>query len=100
MTSKMAIAGAVGAVLFAANATVVMANEIILEVPGIPGPYCAYGIEKRLLELVGVTEVKTRWDTAQIRILTSDQSRITADDIKRAVSRADYPYRYQIRMTE
>ena len=25
-------------------------TEIILSVPGIPGPYCAYGVEKRLLD--------------------------------------------------
>lgn len=93
-------AGAVGTTLSAVSAPDATAKEIILEVPGIPGPYCAYGVEKRLLELAGVTEVKTLWDTEQIRVVTSDRARITADDIRRAIERADYPYKYEIRMSK
>jgi copper chaperone CopZ len=76
------------------------ANEIVLMVPGIPGPYCAYGVEKRLLELAGVEQVQTLWDSEQIRVVTSDTASISAADIKSAVSRADYPYKYEIRMRE
>lgn len=93
-------AGAVGTALSAGSAPDTTAREIVLEVPGIPGPYCAYGVEKRLLELAGVTEVKTLWDTAQISVVASDRARITADDIRRAIDRADYPYKYEIRMSE
>lgn len=41
----------------AVSSTDAMVKVTMLEVLGIPGPYCAYGVEKRLLELVGVTEV-------------------------------------------
>lgn len=92
------VVGTIGTTLSAGNAT--QAKEIILNVPGIPGPYCAYGVEKRLLEIGGVTQVKTLWDTAQIRVVTSDRARITADDIRRAIERADYPYKYEIRMSK
>lgn len=91
------VVGAIGMTLSAGSATDAVAKEIILEVPGIPGPYCAYGAEKRLLEIAGVTEVKTLWETAQIRVVTSDRT-ITADDIRRAMDRADYPYKYEIRV--
>lgn len=91
------IAVAVGAVLFAAWPVTAKGAEIVLAVPGIPGPYCAYGVEKRLLELDGVTEVKTFWRSEQIRIVTNDKTRITADDIKRAIKRADFPYKFEIR---
>ncbi|MDO8477686.1 MAG: hypothetical protein Q7W02_16100 [Candidatus Rokubacteria bacterium] len=91
------IAVAIGVVLLAAWPVTSKAGEIVLAVPGIPGPYCAYGVEKRLLELDGVTDVKTVWPSEQIRIVTNDKTRITADDIKRAIKRADYPYKFEIR---
>jgi copper chaperone CopZ len=91
------VAVAVGTILLAAWAVSSEAAEIILAVPGIPGPYCAYGLEKRLLELQGVQEVKTLWPREQIRIVTDGQARLTVDDVKRAVKRADYPYKIEIR---
>lgn len=91
------IAVVVGTILLAALPVTSKAAEIILAVPGIPGPYCAYSLEKRLLELEGVREVKTLWPREQIRILTDGQTRLTADDVKRAIKRADYPYKIEIR---
>ena len=88
---------AVGTTLLAAWPVTSNAGEIILDVPGIPGPYCAYGIEKRLIELAGVQEVKTLWPREQIRIVTDGKTRITAEDVKRAIKRADYPYKFEIR---
>ena len=88
---------AVGTILLAAWTVTSEAGEIILAVPGMPGPYCAYGLEKRLLELQGVQEVKTLWAREQIRIVTNRQARLTADDVQRAVKRADYPYKIEIR---
>ena len=74
------------------------AREILIAVPGLPGPYCAYGAEKRLLELNGVEGVSVSWESEQIRIVVNDSARITAEDIKRAMKRADYPYKYEVRM--
>ncbi len=91
------IEAAVGAVLLAVWPALSTAAEIVLAVPGIPGPYCAYGVEKRLLQLDGVKEVKTLWRNEQIRIVTDDKTRISPDDIKRAIKRADYPYTFEIR---
>lgn len=84
----------------ATGAAVARAKEIVIAVPGIPGPYCAYGAEKRLLELKGVEAVTTAWAREEIRIVVNDSARISAEDIKDAMRRADYPYKYEIRIRE
>ena len=91
--TRAAAAGALAALIFA---TIAGANEIMVAVPGIPGPYCAYGAEKRLLELDGVVAVTTLWDKELIRITVKDGARISAEQIKQAMRRADYPYKYEI----
>lgn len=98
MAKVRIIAGVAGAVLFGTGALAGSAKEVVLAVPGIPGPYCAYGAEKRLLELKGVIQVKTFWESEEIRIVVDKTGRITADQIKEAMQRADYPYKYEIRL--
>jgi copper chaperone CopZ len=94
-----AMSGALAAViLLALGQVATSAKEIVVAVPGIPGPYCAYGAEKRLLELNGVEAVTVSWESELIRILVNDSARITAEDIKQAMKRADYPYKYEVRM--
>ncbi|MDP9415442.1 MAG: hypothetical protein M3Q08_15460 [Pseudomonadota bacterium] len=72
------------------------AKEIVIAVPGIPGPYCAYGLEKRLLELPGALSAATDWKRERIRLRLRDDARVTIVDVERAVKRADYPYDYKI----
>ena len=71
-------------------------KEIILSVPSIPGPYCAYGVEKRLLELDGVARVDLLWKEETIRAVIAKGRTVTADQIRMAVKKADYPYEYTI----
>lgn len=87
--------GLVAAVNAGAQPTIT-AKEIVIAVPGIPGPYCAYGLEKRLLELPGATSVSTLWDRERIVLRLRDDARIGVADIERAVKRADYPYDYEV----
>jgi len=49
-----------------ASAVTGQAAEIIISVPGIAGPYCAYGVEKRPLEIDGIKNVSVRWQTEKI----------------------------------
>ena len=58
----MACIGGIGLPLEAASAA--GDGEIIVSVPGIPGPYCAYGVEKRLLELGGIDD---RFELASVQ---------------------------------
>jgi mercuric ion binding protein len=73
-------------------------GEIIVSVPGIPGPYCAYGIEKRLLELDGIQEVHLFWNEEEIRSVIRTGKKVSTREIKEAVRRADYPYKYSIKV--
>ena len=100
MASAKVRSGVIGAVLLFATPVAASAGQIVLAVPGIPGPYCAYGVAKRLLELDGVAKVETSWESEQIRITTRDDAHITAEDIKQAVKRADYPYSFEVRTAE
>lgn len=71
-------------------------GETLLSVPGIPGPYCAYGLEKRLLEIEGVQAVDLLWNEEKIRVVIGDKRKVTRSEIKEAIHRADYPYHYTI----
>ena len=71
-------------------------REIIVSVPGIPGPYCAYGVEKRLLERDGIQRVELLWKEEKIRIVIAEGKTVTRDQIMAAVEEADYPYEYEI----
>ena len=71
-------------------------TEIVLSVPGIPGPYCAYGVEKRLLELDGVQRVELLWKEQRIRAVIAEGKIVTLEQIRMAVKKADYPYDYEI----
>jgi copper chaperone CopZ len=83
-----------------AAVTVASAREFIISVPGIPGPYCAYGIEKRLAQLPGVTKIELLWKEAQIRATVADDSSLTMAQIEEAVRRADYPCKFGISLRE
>ncbi len=92
-----ALAAAVGgAVLLMTHSLAAGDREIILSVPGIPGPYCAYGVEKRLFELDGVQRVDLLWKEEKIRVLIADGKVVTSDQIIMAVKKSDYPYEYTI----
>ena len=65
-----------------------------MSVPGIPGPYCAYGVEKRFRELDGVKRVDLLWEEETIRAELVEGAAITREQIMEAMKKADYPYEY------
>ncbi len=90
------IAGIAGIHLLMIQSGAAGDKEIILSVPGIPGPYCAYGLEKRLLELDGVARVDLLWKEEKIRAVIAKGEAVTSQQIRTAVKLADYPYEYSI----
>ncbi len=70
--------------------------DVIVSVPGIPGPYCAYGVEKRLFELDGISRVDLLWEKEQIRIVIADGNTVTLDQVLTAFEKSEYPYDYKI----
>lgn len=92
-----------GAVLLYSAATMVVAEgsgspavAFVVEVPGIPGPYCAYGIEKELRATAGVTAVVMDWEAEEVRVRTEGVG-ISADEVRAAVEASEYPYEYVVR---
>ena len=71
-------------------------GDIIIAIPGVPGPYCVYGIEKRLGEQQGIERVDLLWEDEQIRIVLTAGSRLTEADVREAVEGSEYPYPYQV----
>ncbi|MGI8547626.1 MAG: hypothetical protein ACR2M1_09860 [Gemmatimonadaceae bacterium] len=72
------------------------ASEIIISVPGVPGPYCVYGIDKRVRDLAGIAQVDLLWPEEKIRVVLAPGSSTTAADVRRAVERSEYPYHYTV----
>lgn len=69
---------------------------ITIAVPGIPGPYCMYGLEKRLADLAGVDRIELLWDDDAIRVLAKPGVSLSRAVIDDAVARAEYPYPYSV----
>lgn len=73
-------------------------GEIIVSVPGVPGPYCMYGVEKRLADLPEVADMRLDWAAEEIRILLNPGATTTRERIEEAIERAEYPYEYRIEL--
>lgn len=71
-------------------------NPLILHLPGVPGPYCAYGVEKRLLELEEVQQVAISWDKEALIIFLKEGAELSPGRVEKVIQKADYPYRYSI----
>jgi hypothetical protein len=69
---------------------------ITISVPGIPGPYCMYGFEKRLVEMPEIEQIDLRWDAEEIRIAVKPGASVTRRQLEDAIQRAEYPYHYSI----
>ncbi len=85
-----------GSILGYTTALAAEDREVIVSVPGIPGPYCAYGVEKRLFELEGVRAVVLLWEQEQIRVSIKDDKTVTLEQIRAAFVSSEYPYDYKI----
>lgn len=73
-------------------------NEITITVPDVPGPYCVYGIEKRLREMPDVAGVRLLWEQDEIRVVPKEGADLTREQIEAAIERAEYPYAYSIEL--
>ena len=85
-----------GPLLVIAHPLAAEERNVIVSVPGIPGPYYAYGVEKRLFELAGVRRVDLLWEKEQIRVSIKDDKTVTSEQILAAFEKSEYPYDYKI----
>ena len=76
--------------------TAASSNPILLRLPGVPGPYCAYGVEKRLLEQAEVKKVTISWEKESLIVSVKPGMELSSKHIEEVMKKADYPYRYSI----
>jgi hypothetical protein len=73
-------------------------GDIAIRVPDVPGPYCVYGVEKRLMELPEVATVRMLWEADEIRVALKEGAVVRRERIEDAIERAEYPYPYEIQL--
>lgn len=83
-TVLLAFAVLLGAVAAAA------AERYRLRVDGLTCPFCAYGIEKRLLKLDGVASVETHVADGVVVVSMDEGARLTEAAARRAVQDAGF----------
>ena len=96
------LASVVGISLFSALANPAYAeiNQVDIHVDGLACPFCAYGLEKKLLGLDGTREIKIYMDKGIVTAAFNDSSSVTVKSIEQAVKDAGFtPNKYNIKAT-
>ncbi len=88
-------AAGVGAVLLLALsvATPSAASDFILRVDGLACPFCAYGVEKKLLAVPGVESIEVLLDEGQIVLRFSREAALDVAALDSAVEKAGFTLR-------
>lgn len=77
---------------FSANA-LASGKQYLLGVDGLACPFCAYGIEKRLSKIDGVTEVQVDVGESEVRVTLQDAKLLTEAQARQAVDEAGFTLR-------
>jgi len=64
--------------------------DFTLRVDGMACPFCAFGIEKKLLDVPGVLDVEVYLDEGRIALAFESGSKATVDDLEQAVRKAGF----------
>ncbi len=93
-TIRKRVAG-VGAVLLLALsvATPATASDFILRVDGLACPFCAYGVEKKLLAVPGIASIEVLLDEGQIVLSFSREAELDVAALYSAVEKAGFTLR-------
>jgi periplasmic mercuric ion binding protein len=70
-----------------------LAVDYELGVDGLACPFCAFGIEKQLHRLEGVTHVRTDVSRGHVRVTTAEASTLTEPQVRQAVQAAGFTLR-------
>jgi len=89
MKGYLLLAASLGFLLHpaAANAAFVSAE---LRVNGLSCPFCAFGIEKKLLDVDGVTDVEVFLDDGRLTLQFEPENTATVSDLEKAVEKAGF----------
>lgn len=68
-------------------------NQYVLGVDGLACPFCAYGIEKRLNKVDGVTGVQVDVGESVVHVILQEGKTLTEDQARKAVDEAGFTLR-------
>lgn len=68
-------------------------NQYVLGVDGLACPFCAYGIEKRLSKVDGVTDVQVDVGESLVRVTLQEGKTLTEEQARQAVDEAGFTLR-------
>lgn len=81
------------AVLVFSTAVMAGDNRYVLGVDGLACPFCAYGIEKRLNKVDGVTDVQVDVGESLVHVTMQEGKTLTEDGARQAVDEAGFTLR-------
>ncbi|HNP34367.1 MAG TPA: heavy-metal-associated domain-containing protein [Woeseiaceae bacterium] len=73
--------------LFAADA------HYLMRVDGLACPYCAYGVEKKLKQIDGVTSVDIDLDNGVVTVFVREGVSLSEPDMRKLFNEAGFTYR-------
>ncbi len=67
--------------------------DVTVGVDGLTCPFCAYGIEKKMLEIEGVSEVAIQLDAGTVELWLNAGAVVSENRIREAVDQAGFEVR-------
>jgi len=81
----------IGSMSFAQNAIQNnQTQQVQVEVDGLSCPFCAYGLEKKLIGIDGVASIKIDIDQGMAILTISENKIITEEEIRKVVKQAGF----------
>lgn len=68
-----------------------------MRVDGLACPFCAYGIEKKLKEIEGVSNIKVDLDKGLVSVDMAEGKKLTESQMKKLFSDAGFTYRSMLK---
>lgn len=68
-------------------------NQYVLGVDGLACPFCAFGIEKRLNKVDGVTDVQVDIGESEVRVTLQEGKTLSEEQARQAVKEAGFTLR-------
>jgi len=75
------------------NAALAAGTQYIMRVDGLACPYCAYGVEKKLKEIDGTSNITVDLDKGLVKVDVKEGITLTEDRMKQLFQDAGFTYR-------
>lgn len=88
---KQIIAGIFGLILM--QAAFAAGTHYEMRVDGLACPFCAYGIEKKLKAIDGVSDIKVDLDKGKVSVNISEGKELSEEQMKKLFNDSGFTYR-------